>query len=125
MSVLRTKAVCTIASLHQSATHSSYLVSICHVHNLFASVSSFHWVGVRYNFLFVFSLWCHTDYHSYFLYLDVWMSEFMYLCMSVCMHVLIVFQDKVFLCNLGCPGMHFVDQVDSELRDPLASSTLR
>jgi hypothetical protein len=39
------------------------------------------------------------------------------------MHVLIVFQDKVFLCNLGCPGMHFVDQVDSELRDPLASAS--
>ena len=33
-----------------------------------------------------------------------------------------LFQDKVFLCNLGCPGTRSVDQVGLKFRDPPASA---
>jgi hypothetical protein len=33
------------------------------------------------------------------------------------------FQDRVSLCSPGCPGIHFVDQADLELRDPPASAS--
>jgi hypothetical protein len=33
------------------------------------------------------------------------------------------FWDRVSLYSLGCPGTHFVDQVDLELRNPLASAS--
>jgi hypothetical protein len=33
-----------------------------------------------------------------------------------------VFRDKVSLYSLGCPGTHFVDQADLELRNPPASA---
>jgi hypothetical protein len=33
------------------------------------------------------------------------------------------FRDRVSLCSLGCPGTHFVDQADLELRNPPASAS--
>jgi hypothetical protein len=36
---------------------------------------------------------------------------------------LFVFQDRVSLCSLGCPGTHSVDQAGLELRDPPASAS--
>jgi hypothetical protein len=33
------------------------------------------------------------------------------------------FKGRVFLCSPGCPGTHFVDQADLELRDPPASAS--
>jgi hypothetical protein len=38
----------------------------------------------------------------------------------VCLFVF-VFRDRVSLCSPGCPGTHFVDQADLELRNPPAS----
>jgi hypothetical protein len=35
----------------------------------------------------------------------------------------LVFQDRVFLCNPGCSGTHFVDQAGLELRNPPASAS--
>jgi hypothetical protein len=35
----------------------------------------------------------------------------------------LVFPDRVSLCRPGCPGTHFVDQADLELRDPPASAS--
>jgi hypothetical protein len=35
----------------------------------------------------------------------------------------LVFRDRVPLCNLGCPGTHFVDQAGLELRNPPASAS--
>jgi hypothetical protein len=35
----------------------------------------------------------------------------------------LVFQDRVSLCSLGCPGTHFVDQVGLELRNLPASAS--
>jgi hypothetical protein len=32
-------------------------------------------------------------------------------------------RDRVSLCSLGCPGTHFVDQADLELRNPPASAS--
>jgi hypothetical protein len=37
--------------------------------------------------------------------------------------VFLVFQDRVSLYTLGCPGTHFVDQAGLELRNPLASAS--
>jgi hypothetical protein len=34
----------------------------------------------------------------------------------------LVLQDRVSLCNPGCPGTHFVDQAGLELRNPPASA---
>jgi hypothetical protein len=34
-----------------------------------------------------------------------------------------VFQDRISLCSPGCPGTHFVDQADLELRNPPASAS--
>jgi hypothetical protein len=34
-----------------------------------------------------------------------------------------VFQDRVSLCSSGCPGTHFVDQADLELRNLPASAS--
>ena len=34
-----------------------------------------------------------------------------------------IFQDRVSLCSPGCPGTHFVDQTDLELRNPPASAS--
>jgi hypothetical protein len=34
-----------------------------------------------------------------------------------------VFQDRVSLCSLGCPGTHFVDQAGLELRNPPDSAS--
>jgi hypothetical protein len=33
------------------------------------------------------------------------------------------FLDRVSLCSPGCPGTHFVDQADLELREPPASAS--
>jgi hypothetical protein len=35
----------------------------------------------------------------------------------------LVFQDRVSLCSLGCPGTHSVDQAGLELRNPPASAS--
>jgi hypothetical protein len=35
----------------------------------------------------------------------------------------LVFQDRVSLCNPGCPGTHFIDQVGLELRNLPASAS--
>jgi hypothetical protein len=35
----------------------------------------------------------------------------------------LVFQDKVSLCSLGCPGTHSVDQAGLKLRNPPASAS--
>jgi hypothetical protein len=35
----------------------------------------------------------------------------------------LVFRDRVSLCSLGCPGIHFVDQVGLELRNLPASAS--
>jgi hypothetical protein len=35
----------------------------------------------------------------------------------------LVFVDRVSLCSPGCPGTHFVDQADLELRNPPASAS--
>jgi hypothetical protein len=45
---------------------------------------------------------------------------FLFVCLFVC---LFVFQDRVSLYSLGCPGTHFVDQAGLELRDPPASAS--
>jgi hypothetical protein len=37
--------------------------------------------------------------------------------------VVVVFQDRVSLCSLGCPGTHSVDQAGLELRNPPASAS--
>jgi hypothetical protein len=37
--------------------------------------------------------------------------------------VLLLFQDRVSLCNSDCPGTHFVDQAGLELRNPPACAT--
>jgi hypothetical protein len=37
--------------------------------------------------------------------------------------VVFVFQDRVSLCSLGCPGTHFVDQAGLKLRNPPASAS--
>jgi hypothetical protein len=36
---------------------------------------------------------------------------------------LFVFRDRVSLYSPGCPGTHFVDQADLELRNPPASAS--
>jgi hypothetical protein len=42
---------------------------------------------------------------------------FFLVCLFVC------FRDRVSLCSPGCPGAHFVDQADLELRNPPASAS--
>lgn len=37
---------------------------------------------------------------------------------------LFVYQDRVSLCSLGCPGTQSVDQADRKLRDPPAAASL-
>jgi hypothetical protein len=37
--------------------------------------------------------------------------------------VVVVFPDRVSLCNPGCPGAHSIDQAGLKLRDPLASAS--
>jgi hypothetical protein len=41
--------------------------------------------------------------------------------LSVCLFLF--FQDRVSLCSPGCPGTHFVDQADLELRNLPASAS--
>jgi hypothetical protein len=41
----------------------------------------------------------------------------------VCLFVCFVFEDRVSLCSPGCPGTHFVDQADLELRNLPASAS--
>jgi hypothetical protein len=37
--------------------------------------------------------------------------------------ILFIFQDRVSLCSLACPGTHSVDQAGLELRNPPASAS--
>jgi hypothetical protein len=47
-----------------------------------------------------------------------------FVCLFVCFGlVFCFFQDRVSLCSPGCPGTHFVDQADLELRNPPASAS--
>jgi hypothetical protein len=48
---------------------------------------------------------------------------FVLFCFVLFCFVLLVFQDRVSLYSPGCPGTHFVDQADLELRNlPAAAS---
>ena len=54
-------------------------------------------------------------------------SKKMFLFVSFCFVVVVVFRDSVSLYSPGCPGTHFVDQADlsSEIHLPLPPSTWR
>jgi hypothetical protein len=45
--------------------------------------------------------------------------SFLFFCLFVCLFV----WDRVSLCSPGCPGTHFVDQADLELRNLPASAS--
>jgi hypothetical protein len=60
---------------------------------------------------YIFSLFSHTST------INIW---YFFLCLFVC---LFVFQDRVSLCSLGCPGTHSVDQAGLELRNLPASAS--
>ena len=49
----------------------------------------------------------------------------LFVCFLVCLFVFwfLFFRDRVSLCIPDCPGTHFVDQVDLELRNPPASAS--
>jgi hypothetical protein len=40
-----------------------------------------------------------------------------------CCFLVLVFRDRVSLCNPGCPGTHSVDQASLKLRNPPASAS--
>jgi hypothetical protein len=46
---------------------------------------------------------------------------FVSVCLFFCLFV--YFRDRVSLYSPGCPGTHFVDHVDLELRNPPASAS--
>jgi hypothetical protein len=47
----------------------------------------------------------------------------LFVCLFVCGFVFVFFQDRVFLCSLGCPGTHSVDQAGLKLRNlPVSAS---
>jgi hypothetical protein len=54
---------------------------------------------------------------------------FLFVCLFVCLFFVFVclgffvFRDRVSLYSPGCPGTHFVDQADLELRNPPASAS--
>jgi hypothetical protein len=66
-----------------------------------------------------------------------WMGSSQGLCSSTCwfcssfflfsffffLFSFLVFQDRVSLCSLGCPGTHFADQAGLELRNPPAPAS--
>jgi hypothetical protein len=49
----------------------------------------------------------------------VWLGHLLF-SFFVCF---LFFRDRVSLCSPGCPGTHFVDQADLELRNPSASAS--
>ena len=63
------------------------------------------------------------------------MSGFLFVfCLFVCLVgwlvgwvfvvvVVVLFFDRASLCSSGCPGTHFVDQADFELKDSPASAS--
>jgi hypothetical protein len=48
---------------------------------------------------------------------------FLFLVFLFCFVLFFVFQDMVSLYSPGCPGTHFVDQADLQLRNPPASAS--
>jgi hypothetical protein len=49
--------------------------------------------------------------------------EYMCICSSGTTTSFFFFRDRVSLCSPGCPGTHFVDQADLELRNSPASAS--
>jgi hypothetical protein len=48
---------------------------------------------------------------------------YLFVCLLVCLIWVFFFQDKVSLCNPGCPGTPSVDQAGLELRNLPASAS--
>ena len=65
----------------------------------------------------MFNFWIKHVYYGYN------KSKKMFLFVSFCFVVVVVFRDSVSLYSPGCPGTHFVDQALLKLRNLPASDT--